>query len=179
MCSQDDAPDTKKHFTRAPVQDGSLPWDGCSSFHSTSYNPPPPHPPSPPPPPFFFHRRRRLLVRTWQAPIMSFLNLAEISGKRIKLVSHLPAKRARAAERAENKNTKTTTTIITIITKTPKAFFAGQWRWRACAAAGPSSAGERDIWRGAGDGGPEGKVEFLWQRLQRQSWGETPRDQVD
>lgn len=27
MCSQDDAPDTKKHFTRAPVQDGSLPRD--------------------------------------------------------------------------------------------------------------------------------------------------------
>lgn len=32
MCSQDDAPDTKKHFTRAPVQDGSAPRDRRASF---------------------------------------------------------------------------------------------------------------------------------------------------
>ena len=51
MCSQDDAPDTKKHFTRAPVQDRLLPGDRCSSFR-----------------PFLLHQQRRLLVRTGQPP---------------------------------------------------------------------------------------------------------------
>lgn len=39
MCSQDDAPDTKKHFTRTPLQDKSLPGESRSSFHPQSYNP--------------------------------------------------------------------------------------------------------------------------------------------
>lgn len=39
MCFQDDAPDTKKHFTGDPVQDGSLPGECCSSFHLRSCSP--------------------------------------------------------------------------------------------------------------------------------------------
>lgn len=36
MCFQDDAPDTKKHFTRDPVQEKLLPGECCSSFHLRS-----------------------------------------------------------------------------------------------------------------------------------------------
>lgn len=42
MCFQDDAPDTKKDFTGDPLQDKSLPWECCPSFHPSSYSPPSP-----------------------------------------------------------------------------------------------------------------------------------------
>lgn len=43
MCSQDDAPDTKKHFTRDPVQDGWLSGDKAallSTAQVTAFFPP-------------------------------------------------------------------------------------------------------------------------------------------
>ena len=149
MCSQDDAPDTKKHFTRAPVQDGSLPRECCSSFHLRSYNPL-----------FFFSANRDPCWCALDSLPSSHLSFTDIFCKRRSGPEECPTKHVWAA------NPAACTPKLLSIFFFFFFFFAhlifGLWRWRAETPAGLSSVGGRAILRGWGRGG-----EDFWQQLQR------------